>query len=30
MIEATLDKNNLEKVRAQLGFLNDKDDFNIF
>ncbi len=29
MIEATLDKNNQEKVRQKLGFLNDKDDFNI-
>jgi hypothetical protein len=29
MIEAALDKKNQEKVREKLGFLNDKDDFNI-
>ncbi|MHB0756535.1 amidohydrolase [Polaribacter sp. M15] len=29
MIEATLNKNNQQKIREKLGFLNDKDDFNI-
>ncbi len=29
MIEATLNNNNHEKVREKLGFLNDKDNFNI-
>lgn len=29
IIEATLIKSNQQKVREQLGFLNDKDDFNI-
>ncbi|APZ45963.1 amidohydrolase [Polaribacter reichenbachii] len=29
IIEATLIKNSQQKVRKQLGFLNDKDDFNI-
>ena len=29
IIKATLDKNYLQKVREQLGFLNDKDDFNV-
>ncbi len=29
IIQATLDKNKQQKVRNQLGFLNDKDDFTI-
>ncbi|MBU3011643.1 amidohydrolase [Polaribacter vadi] len=29
IIEATLIKSNQQKIREQLGFLNDKDDFNI-
>ena len=29
IIEATLIKNSQQKIRKQLGFLNDKDDFNI-
>ncbi|WP_397444796.1 amidohydrolase [Polaribacter sp. R77954] len=29
IIEATLIKSNQQKIREKLGFLNDKDDFNI-